>query len=43
MFESDKSEFNASPAAVGGQLFLRSDEYLDCVQTGANEGKKHNF
>ena len=27
----DKTQFNASPALVGNQLFLRSDEYLYCI------------
>lgn len=29
--ESDRSVFNASPAASRGQLFLRSDRYLYCI------------
>ena len=31
-FGKDKSEFNASPAVVGDQMFVRSDEYLYCIQ-----------
>lgn len=31
MFESDDSMFNATPAVGGGQLFLRSDQFLYCV------------
>jgi len=30
-FESDASEFNATPAVSNGQLLIRSDEYLYCV------------
>jgi len=30
--ESDASDFNASPAISNGQLFLRSNQYLYCVQ-----------
>lgn len=29
---SDKSQFNASPALVGSQLFLRSDKFLYCIE-----------
>ena len=29
---SDKSQFNASPALVGKQLFLRSDSFLYCIE-----------
>jgi len=32
-FESDGSDFNASPAISDGQLFLRSNRYLYCVET----------
>jgi outer membrane protein assembly factor BamB len=32
-FESDDSDFNASPAISDGQLFLRSNRYLYCVET----------
>ena len=31
-FESDESDFNASPAISDGQLFLRSDRHLYCVE-----------
>ena len=31
-FESDESDFNASPAISNGQLFLRSNRYLYCVE-----------
>jgi len=31
-FESDESDFNASPAISDGQLFLRSNRYLYCIQ-----------
>lgn len=31
-FASDSSQFNATPAVDQGQLFLRSDEYLYCIQ-----------
>ena len=31
-FESDESVFNATPSVDKGQLFLRSDTYLYCVQ-----------
>jgi outer membrane protein assembly factor BamB len=27
----DESDFNASPALVGGQIFMRSNEYLYCI------------
>ena len=30
---SDESDFSASPAVSDGQLILRSDEYLYCIQT----------
>ena len=30
-FESDDSDFNASPAVSDGRLFLRSNRYLYCV------------
>jgi len=30
-FESDESDFNASPAISNGQLFLRSNRYLYCT------------
>lgn len=30
-FASDDSQFNATPALVDGELFLRSDKYLYCV------------
>jgi hypothetical protein len=32
-FESDDSDFNASPAISDGQLFLRSNRYLYCVES----------
>ncbi len=31
-FDSDDSQFNATPALVDGELFLRSDKYLYCVR-----------
>ncbi|HSH94785.1 MAG TPA: PQQ-binding-like beta-propeller repeat protein [Roseimicrobium sp.] len=34
---SDDSQFNATPAVVGNQMFLRSDRYLYCLATGAGE------
>ncbi len=30
-FESDKTLLNASPAALGGQLYLRTDAFLYCI------------
>jgi len=30
-FESDESDFNASPAVSGGRIFLRSNQFLYCV------------
>ena len=33
----DKSQFNATPAVDNGQLFLRSDKFLYCVQQQKNE------
>ena len=30
-FESDESDFNASPAVSDGKLFLRSNRYLYCI------------
>ena len=30
-FASDASQFNATPAIAGDQLFLRSDKFLYCV------------
>ena len=35
-FESDKSVFNATPAVDKGQLFLRSDTYLYCIQKSSS-------
>ncbi|MBI5801541.1 MAG: PQQ-binding-like beta-propeller repeat protein [Verrucomicrobia bacterium] len=32
---SDSTQFNATPALSGRQLFLRSDKFLYCVQAGA--------
>ncbi|NBV20975.1 MAG: serine/threonine protein kinase [Proteobacteria bacterium] len=34
-FASDTTQFNATPAVSGKQLFLRSDKYLYCVEAGA--------
>jgi hypothetical protein len=34
-FAGDDSEFNASPAISGNQIFLRSNRYLYCVKAGA--------
>jgi len=31
----DKSDFSASPAASKGQLFLRSDKFLYCIEAGS--------
>ena len=31
-FESDDSNFNASPAVSDGQMFLRSDRFLYCIE-----------
>lgn len=31
-FESDSSDFNASPAISDGQLFIRSNKFIYCVQ-----------
>ena len=33
----DESQFNATPAVDNGQLFLRSDKFLYCVQKTASE------
>ena len=32
-FQSDESDFNASPAISNGQMFLRSNRFLYCVET----------
>ena len=32
VFESDKSDFNGSPAVSGGRLFLRSNKNLYCIE-----------
>lgn len=32
-FASDKSVFNAAPAVDGGQLFIRSDQFLYCIES----------
>jgi len=32
VFESDQSDFNASPAVSGGRLFLRSNKNLYCIE-----------
>jgi hypothetical protein len=29
--DDDRSVFNGSPAATGGQMFLRSDRFLYCI------------
>jgi outer membrane protein assembly factor BamB len=34
-FAGDDSDFNATPAISGNQLFLRSNRYLYCVTSGA--------
>lgn len=34
-FASDATQFNATPAVSGKQLFLRSDKHLYCVEAGA--------
>jgi outer membrane protein assembly factor BamB len=34
-FADDDSEWNATPAIVGNQLFLRSNQFLYCVEAGA--------
>lgn len=34
-FASDTTQFNATPAVSGKQLFLRSDKFLYCVEAGA--------
>ena len=36
-FAADDSEFNASPAISGDQIFLRSNRYLYCVKSGAGD------
>ncbi|MCX6910717.1 MAG: PQQ-binding-like beta-propeller repeat protein [Verrucomicrobia bacterium] len=33
-FAGDDSEFNATPAIVGNQLFLRSNRFLYCIESG---------
>ena len=33
----DKSDFSGSPAVSDGQLILRSDKYLYCIETGKSE------
>ena len=32
VFESDQSDFNGSPAASNGRLFLRSNRILYCIE-----------
>ena len=32
-FESDNTDFNATPAVSNGQLFLRSNQFLYCVSS----------
>ncbi len=34
-FASDATQFNATPAVSGKQLFLRSDKFLYCIEAGA--------
>lgn len=34
-FSSDDSQFNATPAVIGEQMFLRSDRFLYCVKGAA--------
>jgi outer membrane protein assembly factor BamB len=36
---ADDSQFNATPAVAGGQLFLRSDKFLYCLETSAGGGQ----
>ena len=36
----DESAFNASPALVGGQLFMRSNEFLYCIGAGGTTSEK---
>lgn len=36
-FASDSSQFNATPAIAGNQLFLRSDKFLYCIAAGGAE------
>lgn len=36
-FSSDDSQFNATPALAGRQLFLRSDKYLYCIETDSKQ------
>jgi outer membrane protein assembly factor BamB len=36
----DESAFNASPALVGGQIFMRSNQYLYCIGMGMNGKEK---
>jgi len=31
----DDTDFNGSPAVAGNQLFLRSNRFLYCIETGA--------
>lgn len=35
-FASDKSDFNATPAISNGQMFIRSNRFLYCVEAGAS-------
>ncbi|MBT3201648.1 MAG: PQQ-binding-like beta-propeller repeat protein [Phycisphaerales bacterium] len=37
-FKSDTSDFNASPAVSNGQLFLRSNKFIYCVQASKTPG-----
>ena len=34
-FSGDDSDFNATPAISGNQIFLRSNSFIYCVKTGA--------
>ena len=40
-FESDESDFNATPAISRGQIFLRSNQFLYCIEAKAKEKPKN--
>lgn len=40
LLAGDDTDFNATPVPAGRQLFLRSNRYLTCIETGAGGGRE---
>ena len=36
-FDGDDTDFNGTPAIVGHQLFLRSNRFVYCIESGAGD------